>query len=65
MAGPAATRMLATIRDRSCNMIPRAYLPEDLAQERQAITDNTRIKCCFRANTQDVPSSWKSLEGTS
>jgi hypothetical protein len=65
VAGPAATRMLATIRDRSCNMILAHTSPADLKQERQAITDNTRIKCCFRANTPDVADFMESWEGTS
>ena len=64
VAGPAATRMLATIRDRNCNLMLAHTSLADLGADRQAITDNTGIKCCFRAETPEVADYMSRLGGT-
>jgi len=63
VCGTAASRMLATIRDRNCNVLLAHTSLADLGRERQAITDNTGIKCCFRANTPDVAEFMVKLGG--
>jgi hypothetical protein len=64
VAGKAATRMLTTIRDRDCNLILAHTSLADLEREREVVTDNTGLKCCFRAHSPDVAKYMSDLGGT-